>query len=290
MIAAACGVTAFAQQQLHSGGGFVGQSSREDVKRELMPKFASGELLCGVAFSHLRRPGPPMVRIEKVSDGYLVNGEAPWVSDWRFLDAFALGGTAPDGHIVYCYVPIAPNPQSVTGSPPVRTATMDAADTVKVTLANLIVPDEHMLFERDPDYMKRSDYCGITGHVSMPFGCTMGSVRLLRKVGMERNNDQVLKAADHFEAEIEKWRSEGREWNASRADEPEYRGCALAARAGAIKLALRAAEAAIAVSGGAAHLRTHPAQRRLREAAFYATVAQTRDTQAGFLEAVTYGG
>src|SRR5579884_2620558 len=40
VISAACGVSAFTQQQLHSGGGFVGGTRDEDVKRELLPKFA----------------------------------------------------------------------------------------------------------------------------------------------------------------------------------------------------------------------------------------------------------
>ena len=58
LMASACGVTAFTQQQLHAGGGFVGGGRSEALRREKLPLFASGQELCGVAFSHLRRPGP----------------------------------------------------------------------------------------------------------------------------------------------------------------------------------------------------------------------------------------
>ena len=67
VMAAACGVTAFVQQQLHAGGGFVGGGRNQALKSEKLPRFASGDELCGVAFSHLRRSGPPMVTAERTS-------------------------------------------------------------------------------------------------------------------------------------------------------------------------------------------------------------------------------
>jgi hypothetical protein len=87
-----------------------------------------------------------------------------------------------------------------------------------------------------------------------------------------------------LQAEIDTIRSDSQYWNGSRADQPDYRGNALRVRAGAVSVALRAAETAIAASGGRAHLLTHPAQRRLREAGFYATMALTADTQAALME------
>ena len=42
LMASACGVTAFVQQQLHAGGGFVGGGRSEELKREKLPLFASG--------------------------------------------------------------------------------------------------------------------------------------------------------------------------------------------------------------------------------------------------------
>lgn len=289
LIASACGVTAFTQQQLHSGGGFVGQSADESLKRELLPRFTSGELLCGVAFSHLRRPGPPMVRIEKAADGYVINGEAPWVTGWRFLDAFSLGAVLPDGAITYSYISIKDHPKTLSASEPVRVSVMNSGDTVRVFMKDLAIPERLLLFVREPDHQKRSDYCNIAGPVQMPLGCVRGCARHLRATGEKRNNAVFIKAADHFEQEADAARRQARNWSADRAGEPDYKECALAARAGAIRLAMRAAEACIAANSGAAHLLSNPAQRRYREASFYATVAQTPDTQTAFLEAVTYG-
>jgi alkylation response protein AidB-like acyl-CoA dehydrogenase len=290
LIAGACGVTAFTQQQLHSGGGYVGQSDDDELKRELLPKFAGGELLCGIAFSHLRRPGPPMVTVNAVDGGYVINGEAPWVTGWRFLDSFALGGVAPDGTVIYSYISIKDHPKTLTVSDPVRVATMDAGDTVRVFMKDLFVPTKLKLFERDADYMKRSDFSNIAGPIQMPLGCARGCARQLRKLGEQRGRKVFVDAADHFDAEVRRVRDLAQEWNSARSGEPDYKPNALRARAAAIHLAARASEACVAANGGGAHLLTNPAQRRHREASFYATVAQTPDTQAALLEAVTYGG
>ena len=289
LIASACGVTAFTQQQMQSGGHYVGQADNESVKRDLLPRFASGQLLCGIAFSHLRRPGPPMVRYEPIADGGLINGEAPWVTGWRFLDSFALGCIGPDGRVVYVYVSIPDHARTLSVSEPIRVSTMDAGDTVRVFLRNVVVPQEHVLFEREPDYQSRTDFNNIAGPVQMPLGCARGCVRHLRETGKRKNRPLFLDAADHFEAEIGLQRAFAQAWNGSRCEEPDYKENALDARAGAIRLAMRASEACIAANSGAAHLLTNPAQRRHREASFYATVAQTPDVQSAFIEAVTYG-
>ncbi len=47
---------------------------------------------------------------------------------------------------------------------------------------------------------------------------------------------------------------------------------------------MRAGHAAVAATGGSAHLLTQPPQRLMREAMFYTTTAQTPDVQAGTLE------
>ena len=186
LLAAACGATAFAQQQLHSGGGSVGSSKQEELKDEVLPLLATGKLLCGICFAHLRRPGPPSVRCEHVPGGMRVSGFAPWVSVWSLLDSFILGCTDSDGVSFFVYVPIELNSASIVASEPMKLATMDAADTVSLQLNDLFVPDGHVLSTQPPGFMRRSDYCGITGHVGLPLGCARGSIRYLRGLTKDR--------------------------------------------------------------------------------------------------------
>ena len=296
-IAAACGATAFAQNQLHAGGGFVSGASDEQVKQELLPLLANGSLLCGVAFAHLRRPGTPLVTampLDDESGSFIINGSAPWISVWGLLDAFILGATIEStGEMLFCYIDrrSAEQAGSLEASEPMQLAVMTAADTISLKIRDLIVPAKYVLQRRDADYMKRSDFVGITSHVTLPLGCALGSAEYL--TSLAPSQPQANDAALRLNSEIADCRTQSIAWSGSRAlgsgvDADSYKTNALRVRAEAINIALRAAETAIAASGGRAHLLTHPAQRRLREAGFYATMAMTSDTQTALMETFTH--
>jgi alkylation response protein AidB-like acyl-CoA dehydrogenase len=284
LIASACGVTAFTQQQLHAGGNFVGRCGDEALKVELLPQFASGENICGVGFSHLRRIGSPPVRALKTSTGYLIDGAIPWISAWSILNSFILGATLNDGSMIYCYLPIDEYRNSLRATAPMQLSSMSASDTVQLFLDNLSLPARYVLSESDSQHMVRVDYRGISGHTEMPLGCALGSASYLRTLGKKRERTNILETATAIERKAADIEERALYWNGSRYEEPGYQENALSARIGAISLALRAAEAGIAATGGSAHLITSPAQRRFRESAFYATQAQTSEIQASLLE------
>jgi alkylation response protein AidB-like acyl-CoA dehydrogenase len=297
IIASACGVTAFTQQQLHSGGGYAQSSLSDAVKADLLPKLASGEVLCGVAFSHLRRKGPPMVTAQRVDGGFMINGVAPWVTGWSLLDGFMLGATVPadrpdeEPKHMYAYVPTKGNEAALTPSEPISLHVMNASDTVEVAVSNLFVPIETVIREKPAADMRRDDICGISGHVFLPLGCARGSIHYLRELAAKRGNARLLDMADHFEREVEGCRREALAWfGAACVDMPDYKEHALHSRTWAIELAVRAALAAVAATGGTGQMLNSPAQRLMREATFYTTLAQTPDVQSGTLDRLTTSG
>ena len=285
VMASACGVTAFVQQQLHAGGGFVGGGRSQALKTEKLPRFASGTELCGVAFSHLRRPGPPMVTAERTDGGYRVSGKAPWVTGWSLLDSFILGAMRlPENDHIYFYVPKDGNEDALLPGPSIPLAVMNASDTVEVTLDNLFLPDDYVLYERPAEALKRGDFCGITGHVYLPLGCARGSVFALNALAAQRRKEEFSQAAAEFQQEVDACRTEALQWSGACAELPDYKNRALHARAEAITLATRAAHAVVTATGGGAHLLSSPAQRLLRESIFYTTTAQTADVQSATLD------
>lgn len=284
LMASACGVTAFVQQQLHAGGGFVGGGQSEELKHEKLARFASGQELCGVAFSHLRRPGPPMVQAEPTNGGYKIRGKAPWVTGWSLLDSFILGATLPDGAHLFCYLPRAGNEATLTPGPRIPLVVMNASDTVEVTLADVFVPDAHILSIRPAEALRRGDFCGISGHVFLPLGCARGSVHYLQSLAEKRGSDSLSEAAEAFTREIDACRRDALHWSGACVDLPDYKENALRARATAIVLSVRAAHASVAATGGTAHLLSNPPQRLLREAIFYTTIAQTSDVREATLD------
>jgi len=191
LLASACGVTTFTQQQIHSGAYHVARSADEQFKAKTIPALIAGDQFCGIAFSHLRRPGAPSVLIEKVSDGYLVTGEAPWVTGWSFLSSFVLAGRDPSGATLYVYVPIEESRSRLIVSQPLKVSAMEAGDTVKVGFNSLVIPENYMLFESEPDYLEKNDVYNITGPVYMPLGCVRGCMRQLQTLD-EKNNKPIF--------------------------------------------------------------------------------------------------
>ena len=105
ILASACGVTAFTQQQLQTGVKFVTEAANEALKRELLPALAAGRLHCGIALSHLRRPGPPLgARRAGTRGGYRLNGVIPWITGWSLLDGFVLGAVLENGDHLFAHV------------------------------------------------------------------------------------------------------------------------------------------------------------------------------------------
>src|SRR5204862_2704994 len=76
------GSLAFLQTQHQSACGFIAKSENEGLKNQTLPKFATGELTAGIAFSQLRRPGKPLLAASPDANGYVIAGKAPWVTGW----------------------------------------------------------------------------------------------------------------------------------------------------------------------------------------------------------------
>lgn len=284
ILASACGVTAFTQQQLQTGIRFVVEAENEALKRELLPALAEGRLHCGIALSHLRRAGTPLVRAERAAGGYRVNGVIPWITGWALLDGFVLGAALADGDHLFVYVDRKQHQTSLTAGPPLPLIVMAASDTVEVEICDLFVPDASVLRRQPADGLRRADEKTITVHAALPLGCARAGARHLREIAAKRGSEELNGTAFALTLEIDGCRREALTWNCDCVAHPDYKTHALRARATANILALRAAHAAVIATGGSAHLVTSSPQRLLREAQFYGTAVQTPDVQAATLD------
>jgi len=284
ILASACGVTAFTQQQLQTGIKIVTEAENEALKRELLPALASGGLRCGVALSHLRRSGTPLVRADRVAGGYTLNGVIPWITGWGLLDGFALGATLEGGDHLFVYVDREQHQESLSASAPLPLVVMAASDTVEMEARDLFIPDEYVLARRSAEALRRADENTITTHAALPLGCARASARYLREMASQPGREALGQTAFALTLEIDGCRREALTWNCDCAVHPDYKTHALRARATANVLALRAAHATVIATGGRAHLVTSPPQRLLREAQFYGTAVQTPDVQASTLD------
>lgn len=286
ILASACGVTAFTQQQLRTGLKHLSASDNEPLKRLLLPAFAAGQKFCGVALSQIRRTGTPVLCAKSVPGGFCVNGVIPWITAWNLLDGFVLGSVLDDGdrHLfayVDCTEPAAQT--SLTAGEPMPLIVMRASGTVAVVVRDLFIPQENALAVRPRGSFQQAEDHEITTHTALPLGCARGCERYLRDLAQERGSDDFNEAATALMFEINYCRREALTWGCECIDHPEYKKHALRARARAIVLAMRAAHAVVTAGGGSSQFVTSAPQRLLREAQFYTNAVQTSDVQTAVL-------
>jgi len=65
-------------------------------------KLRSAEKLCGVATTHLAKPGPPILWGEKIDGGYRVSGYAPWSCGFQIFEELVLGFVAGEDIVFAC--------------------------------------------------------------------------------------------------------------------------------------------------------------------------------------------
>jgi alkylation response protein AidB-like acyl-CoA dehydrogenase len=243
--------------------------------------MAAGEVLCGVAFSHLRRAGDPVLKAREDSEGFVFDGIAPWVTGWPLIREVVLAGTLADGRFLYVVAPLAEAP-GVEVSSPMRLCAMNASGTVSVEYRGFRVPKERYLKTITRDQMAQNDNLAILAVTPQPFGVARAAITLLHDLGSRRRISQFRLTADALESELDSLRAQVESW-IGRTSEEGFRETALGIRARAITHGVRCAHAALAASGGRGNALDHPAQRLFREAMFYTLTAQTPAVQQATL-------
>ena len=275
------GALSFLMTQHQSAVSMLSKSENEALKSEYLPKMADGEVTSGIAFSQLRRAGPPIMRAESCDGGYLLNGQAPWVTGLGFFKDFLLGATLPDGQAVFGFVPFS-NQDGIRLSEAMRLAAMESPQTVSAELTNYFLPEEKVVFVKGPAWAKRNDMINIVLQGHFALGCAQAGIDVVREAFERKSLHFILEAAEELESELRKCKERASKLPSGM--DSEVTEDKLQIRAWAIDLAVRCAHAAVTASSGAANSLQHPAQRIYREALVYTVSAQTPDIMRATLE------
>lgn len=274
VLAGACGVTFFVWTQHHSPVRMLSASSNADLRDRHLADLCAGRLMGGVAFAYLRRPGPPAVTARPVPEGYRVSGDAPWVSSWGSAGVYTVAARFDEEIVWFCLLPAADS-RAVRASEPLQLAAMNASTTVRLSFDDLFVPDDDVISTEDVADWRARDRVATAQPQPGVFGLAASACRLLGEL-----DDDAGRALDDE-------RIECRDRSYALADEQredeEHLATLVEARAWSLDIALRSAAALVVATGGRAMGRDHPAQRLLREAAFFSIQAQTGAVRAATL-------
>jgi hypothetical protein len=255
-LAGACLTTTFVWMQ-HLSTAVAVADTRLPVHSEWARPLATGAKRSGIAFSHLRHPGPPSIVATKVEDGYVVDGVAPLVTGWGLIDVVHVATRMGDD-IAWLLI-------DATGSETLvpkrlELAAVNASATVSLRAWRHFVPSTRLTTMQPLDDWLEKDALGLrtNGHLSLGV-----ARRCLSLLGPSPLDDQL---ASTRRALLE----------AAPGELPD-------ARAAASLFALDAATALMASGGGGSVVRQAHGQRLGREALFLLVQGQTPAIRAAQL-------
>lgn len=97
-IASGCLTTALVWLQHHGLVGNLLQASTHGLDPRL-GDLATGTRRAGIVFAGVL-PGPPTLTATPVGDGWVLDGQAPWVSGWGRVDVLQVAARGPDDTVV----------------------------------------------------------------------------------------------------------------------------------------------------------------------------------------------
>lgn len=270
LLAGADLATWFVQAQHHSPvRSLVAAGGFEAVVRRL----ATGELVAGIAFSHLRRWPHRPVTATRDGDGWRFDGVAPWYTGWGINDILLLSGVDGDGLVVHALVDAVAGPHLVP-SAPLQLAALEAAVTVTLQLDRLTVPAERIVATQTiQDWTAVDDLVTVNVNPAV-FGVTAAALELLATQGGRRGEAEAVDAAGRMGERLGALRAQAYALLDDVAPDRET-DRRLELRARAHQLMVAATTGLVVAGAGAAMAAGAPAARKAREALFLLVQAQT---------------
>ncbi|HEY5051431.1 MAG TPA: acyl-CoA dehydrogenase family protein, partial [Acidothermaceae bacterium] len=279
VLAGADAATWFVQAQ-HQGVVRMLAGNAGPAAVRYLPRLATGELIAGFAFSHLRRFPERPVTARRVAAGWRLDGVAPWYTGWGLNDVAFISGVTDDGDVVFGAVP-AVEGGGLRMKTRLRTAALDAACTVVLALDGVTVPDDDVALQQPHAQWSAADAGAADANPAI-FGVAASALRLLGDAGAAREELATTQAAVVLGQRIADVRTRCYAL-ADAVPLGEAIDERLALRAVALELLIAATSALVAANSGPAMALTSPAQRKAREALFLLVQAQTASARAATL-------
>lgn len=287
LVASASGALAFLQTQHQSAVGMIAKSNNAEIMARVLPAAHTREGLIGIAFSQLRRPGPPLLTATPEGEGYRIEGKAPWATGYGIFPWLHAAAVLPDGRAVFFLCPFRAQPGIEIG-PIMQLSAMQAAQTVAIEFTNYRVEPIDVVDIKAEGWIFRNDLVNITLQGFFALGCARAGIRIVAEAA-ERSGAEFLHEA-HLALENELDDLRHRMHRAQATDGENTTREKLGLRAHAIELAVRCAHAGIVATSGAANSVQHPAQRIYREALVFSVSAQTSAIMEATLERLVRRG
>jgi alkylation response protein AidB-like acyl-CoA dehydrogenase len=239
-LASACLATTFVwAQHFRFLGAVSAPAAPGHLRERWLSPAVSGRVKAGVVLTGLM-PGPRRLSAERAPGGWVVTGEAPWVSGWGLVDLLLVVSRAP-GEDLVTFLLDAHEQRNLTATPLALSA-MNASCTVRLGFDGLFVPDDQVVGQERLEQARQSaERLRLNGSFALGL-----ARRCCLLVGESPLDAELVRARGALDA-------------ATDAEMPS-------ARAAACELAVRAAHVLAVYRGSGSALAGDVAERSAREA------------------------
>lgn len=283
LIARADASTWFCWVQHTSPMGLIEQGQPSAAAGRWLTGLQTGSMLAGVAFAHVRRPGPPDPLARRVAGGWSITGRLDWVTSWDIADVVVLQIHDADAEQYVCFALPAglstePLPAGLHIGEPLALLAMGGTHTRPMVFEDCVLPDASVCAILPKAEWHALDEDRTVDVNPAVFGVIRGALTDLQSAGFGRRNEQVIETVEAMAHEAIALRAQSYAL-ADLSDRHVHRAERLRLRALALDLCARATTAAVVARAGSAILAGTPTERRVREAMFLQVQAQTSSTR-----------
>ncbi len=241
-------------------GAMLDPATPAGLRHAFLAPAVRGEVKAGVALTGLL-PGPARLSARPAPGGWLLDGEAPWVSGWGIVDVVYVVARGPEDTVVSLLLEA--RPQTGLTVEPLRLAAANASATVRLGFEGVFVAGDRVIGQEPYEVARpRSERLRLNG--SFALGVARRCCALL---GPSPLDDEL----------------HDRRGELDRAGEGE--AAMTTARARASELAVRAAHALAVQRGARSAIAGDVAERLGREAAFLLVFGSRAGIKDGLLQA-----
>jgi alkylation response protein AidB-like acyl-CoA dehydrogenase len=278
-IAGACLTSAFILSQREAAVRRILASPVVEMRRRFLPALAAGEQFASVGLSQIttsrQHQSPALVVTPLRPAGYRLDGLIPWVTGADQAAFLIVGGTLADGRQILFVLPT--DRPGVTVDSPARLMALEGSRTSQVRCDGVALESDLVLAGPAERILSAGRGVGGLDTSCLALGMAGAAVEHLHREAVLRPD--LTEIAGRFEVA----RRKAREFlHRLVVGEPEPSEL-VQLRVACTRLALQASQVALTVSKGAGFVVPHPAQRWLRQAAFFLVWSCPRPAAEGVI-------